>query len=63
MYVGTKSTDKFGEYDLEKLKTARDELLKVLEYYYCDPATKRLWRRLDTIVIKLNELIAMNEEV
>lgn len=51
-----------GEYDLEKLKTARDMLQKVLEYYYCDPATKRLWRRLDTIVIKLNELIDIIEK-
>ena len=52
----------FGQYDLEKLKTARDVLFKVLEYHYCDPATKRLWRRLDTIVIKLNELIDIIEK-
>ena len=51
-----------GEYDLERLKTERDMLQKVLEYYYCDPATKRLWRRLDTIVIKLNELIDIIEK-
>ena len=53
---------RFGRYDLEKLKSSRDELQKVLEYHYSDPATKRLWRRLDTIVIKLNELIALIEE-
>lgn len=52
----------FDEYDLKRLESARDTLQKVLEYYYCDPATKRLWQRLDTIVIKLNELIEMNKK-
>lgn len=53
---------RFDTYDMQKLKSARDELQKVLEYYYGHSPTKRLWRRLDTIVIKLNELIEMNEK-
>lgn len=52
----------FGEYDLEKLKEARDMLMVVLNYHYGFAGTRRMWRRLDTIVIKLNELIKMNEE-
>lgn len=49
----------FEEYDKEKVKEARDTLLKVLEYYYYVPGSKREVKRLDTIVIKLNELIAI----
>lgn len=53
---------KFDEYDIEKLKEARNILQKVLEYYYGHNPTKKYWKRLDTIVIKLNELIDMHKE-
>lgn len=53
----------FGEYDLKKLKDARDQLMVVLNYNYGVNSTRRMWRRLDTIVIKLNELIELNEEM
>lgn len=52
----------FGEFDIEKLKEAKDLLMVVLNYHYGYGATRRMWRRLDTIVIKLNELIELNEE-
>lgn len=51
----------FYEYDIERLKETRNQLQKVLEYYYGDNQTRKYWRRLDTIVIKLNELIALLE--
>ena len=54
--------EKFGEYDIKKLKEAAGILLKVLEYNYCYGPLRRMVRRLDTIVVKLNELIDMNEE-
>lgn len=55
-------SERFSEYDVEKMKSACKLLQEVLEYYYCFPPTKRYEKRLDTIVIKLNELIEMQEE-
>lgn len=52
----------FDEYDIEKLKEARKILQKVLEYYYGHNPTRKYWRRLDTIVIKLNELIELQSK-
>lgn len=52
---------KFDEYDIEKLKEAKAILQKVLEYYYYYSPTKRYTKRLDTIVIKLNELIDLQK--
>lgn len=51
--------EKFSEYDLERLKESQHILQKVLEYYYGYNPSRKYWRRLDTIVIKLNELIEM----
>lgn len=53
---------KFEEYDIEKLKKAKKILQEVLDYYYCYTPTRTYAKRLDTIVIKLNELIELNEE-
>ena len=52
---------RFPEHDVKKLKEARKLLMDVLNYHYAVPATKRMWQRLATIAIKLNELIELNE--
>lgn len=54
--------EEFSEYDLDKLKDARDLLRIVHDYYYGDYGMRRMWSRLDTIINKLNELIRLNEE-
>lgn len=51
--------NKFDDFDIERLKQASAILQKVLDYYYCYPPTMRYAKRLDTIVIKLNELIEL----
>ena len=51
----------FDEYDLRRLKAARNELQNVLDYNYGHNPTRRCWKRLDTIVSKLSELIALIE--
>ena len=50
------------ESDFEELKAIKNKLQRILEYYYGDNPTRKYWRRLDTIVIKLNELIALLEQ-
>lgn len=54
--------NRFPECDIRKLKEARDILMEVLNYHYGVNKTRMLWRRLDTIVIKLNELIELNHQ-
>lgn len=56
------NSERFYEYDVIVLKETRDRLWKILSFYFGDRKTKRLWRRLGTIITKLNELIQMNEE-
>lgn len=51
----------FCEYDLERLKTARDVLKATYEHYYGHNPTRRYWKRLETIFYKLNDLIAIIE--
>ena len=51
----------FCEYDLERLKTARDVLKAAYEHNYGHNPTRRYWKRLETIFYKLNDLIAIIE--
>lgn len=51
-----------SEYDIKELKKANKILLKVLEYNYCDTKLRREVNRLDTIVIKLSQLIELQEK-
>lgn len=53
---------KFDEYDLRKLKEARKLLDEVHAYNYGVNKSRRMWKRLETIIDKLDELIKMNEE-
>lgn len=52
----------FDEYDLRRLKAAHNELQKVLEGNYGHNPTRRCWKRLDTVVTKLTELISLIEQ-
>ena len=54
-------SEKYEEYDIQKLKEAKEILQKILDYYYCYTPTKKFNKRLDTIVIKLNELIDLQK--
>lgn len=52
----------FYEYDLNRLKAARDTIKATYEYYYGHNPTRRYWKRLETIFYKLNDLIALIEK-
>ena len=51
-----------AQFDIDCLKTARDNLMKPLNYYYGDSRQRKFWRRLETIVGKLDELIKIAED-
>ena len=53
---------RFDEYDLRKLKEARKLLDEVHTYNYDVYSIRRMEKRLETIIDKLDELIKMNEE-
>lgn len=46
----------FEEYDKNKVEEARKILSKVYEYYYGEHKTRKLWKRLETIISKIEEL-------
>lgn len=50
------------QFDIDCLKTARGNLMKPLNYYYGDSRQQKFWRRLETIVGKLDELIKIAED-
>ena len=51
---------KFGVYDVEKLKEARAILEMIYEYNFGAASMNKLWKRLETIIRKLDELIEIN---
>lgn len=51
-----------AQFDIDCLKTARGNLMKPLNYYYGDSRQQKFWRRLETIVGKLDELIKIAED-
>lgn len=51
---------KFEEYDLIKLKKAKQLLTEVLNYYYGYPPMQRKAKRLETIVLKLETLLNLD---
>lgn len=52
----------FGEYDLNKIASAKKELIKVYEYNYGDPRMRKELSRLKTIINKISELEDMTRE-
>lgn len=54
-----KDYGKYGEYDLQKMKEAKDLLTKVYEFNHQAPGMVRKQKRLETILKKLDELIAL----
>lgn len=47
----------FAKYDIERLTEARNIIEKVFEHYFCVPGYSIKWKRLETILRKLNELL------
>ena len=50
------------QYDIDKLHKAREMLMIPLNYYYGEYYSRRFWKRLETIISKLDELIVIAEE-
>ena len=48
---------KIENFDISRLKTARDNILAVYNYYYSAPGYFKLTKRLETIINKLDYLI------
>lgn len=46
----------FEEYDLRKMEAAKQELIKIYEYYYGAPRMSKKVKRLETIIKKIEEL-------
>lgn len=51
-----------AQFDIDCLKTARDNLVKPLNFYFGDNTQRRFVKRLETIVNKLDKLIDIAEE-
>ena len=51
----------FEEYDIIKLEEARNIINKVYEYYFCAPGFWRKQKRLETILRKLDKLLALEQ--
>ena len=49
------------EYDIKKLKEARNIINKVYEYYFGALGYSRKQKRLETILRKLDELLALEQ--
>lgn len=54
--------ESIAQFDIDCLKTARDNLMKPLNYYYGDSRQRKFYKRLETIVGKLDVLITIAEE-
>ena len=52
----------YSEYDLQKLRAAKKELMQVYEYNYGNPAMKKEVNRLETIIGKITYLENIWEE-
>ena len=52
--------NKLEEYDLIKLRKALRLLTEVYGYYYGHNPTRRYWKRLETIINKLEALLSLN---
>lgn len=46
----------FEEYDLRKMEAAKQELIKIHEYYYGAPRMSKKVKRLETIIKKIESL-------
>ena len=46
----------FEEYDLRKMGAAKQELIKIYEYYYGAPSMSKKVKRLETIIKKIEAL-------
>lgn len=51
---------KLSEYDFEQLKQARYLIQKVYEYHYGDSLMKKEIKRLETIIAKIDYLLALD---
>ena len=54
--------ESIAQFDIDCLKTARDNLMKPLNYYCGDSRQRKFYKRLETIVGKLDVLIAIAED-
>lgn len=57
-----KDYGKYGEYDLQKIGEAKNLLKKVYEYNHMAPGMLRKQKRLKTILKKMDELLALQDE-
>lgn len=51
-----------AQFDIDCMKTARSNLMKPLNYYCGDSRQRKFWKRLETIVGNLDELIKIAED-
>lgn len=51
-----------GEYDRDKLKNARRDILSVYEYHYGDSYMRKEIKRLETIISKIDYLLQQFEK-
>lgn len=52
---------KVDRFDIDRLETARNNIFAVYGYYYSAPGYRAFCNRLDTILNKMDEVIAIAE--
>lgn len=53
---------KLVDYDRRQLSEARQKLMSVYSWYYGDAELRKIVRRLETIIGKLDQLLEMTKE-